>query len=318
MVYLRSSLSALLVLTTSATALAAPTLQTDTPILTGLHDVSNLASANNSYEAYFGNSDGHSLYLNSTTFVPGVNWNANINLTLPTAGLSYSGSNQTPFYGFYTFGTEIKDGDFYYLHDMAAAVGAINASAPDGIYNFSIKFNGGTTASSNSVLGSLNYQIEIFDKLNAKLVASCAPNHAGVGGTSALNYSVTNNMTGRTFVTSTWSDATLSDGSTSISGAGSGNDWFGKQIASGGTLTQTDSTLTVGAGNAPGVYTGDGSIYGGLYNPDFYQFSSTASLTVTTPEPTLLAVVPAAIMLLGRRRARINGSPMRCVAVGPC
>ena len=190
-------------------------------------------------------------------------------------------------------------------------------AAPVGLYSFDAVFTGGSSATDNSVVIDVPLELEIVNTINATVTTQLDTNSIGPGQTATVSATLQNNMTDRSFVTTTWFLTGEYNGPNSLSYNFVGN-WFDQTIApseslSGQHLTWTD-TPTV----PPGTYVGTNGIVGGLYNGDnFYFAGNSTSINVTAvPEPmSLLGLALGAVALVRRGEAR-EGLGGRRPAVG--
>lgn len=282
--------------------------QDSSHIMTGVQDTSNLwngvATTGYGFNVTTNASDP-AYYINNIELVPGAGWNSNLTFNIA----DYNGSG-TLGNGFsnndYTLGTPLKQGTTYYWSNVLAHYGAFDSSIATGIYSFDAVFQGGLNSTATNTLFDAQLQVEIVKKVDVSVTPSYDQQTIGQGGTSTVSETVKNNMANRTFVSTTWFITGMGDGSgNSLSGNFVGN-WFDQSIAPGDSLTGQHSTWTAAGNQAPGTYTGDTGIVGGLYNGDqlFFGNPSNTTIYVAAPEPAAMALLGMGAMAVIRRRRR--------------
>lgn len=205
------------------------------------------------------------VYINEISLVPDANWDANINLQTPATAFDYNGSST----GTYTLGTPIS-GDNQWNFAGAFRSDAVNPSVANGIYTTTLNILGGADSSALSTLGSFGLTLQVAQKLDIGVTTAASPNIIGQGQATQISMTVTNNMTGLNFVSTTWYYSNFSNGVDNLPGGVFNGDWFNKRIASGGSRTDSHSVWTAASNQAGGDYFGDIGVVGGLYDGDFY------------------------------------------------
>ncbi|MBC7526670.1 MAG: hypothetical protein H7308_03885 [Chthonomonadaceae bacterium] len=302
----------LLSLTAASSLAQSYTQQTGADTRSGFRDVTNTIIASINYKIGLDTNTGDAdTYLNQINLNTSAgNWNSGLNLNIPTSTVDYhdnsNGTNKT-----YTLGTAISGNTHW---DLSAATyqGGIDASVPDGIYKATLDFVGGASATAFGSLASFSITLQVAQKLNIDVATSVSPDTIAQGGTAQLSMTVTNNMTGLSFVSTSWYDSGFSNGTVSLNRDSFDGNWFGKTIAPGGNRTDLHSTYSASTDQVLGTYTTTNGVLGGFYDGDEYFVRSTTptSLTVVrgvVPAPSaslvlLIGAVPGIGFLLRRRR----------------
>lgn len=206
------------------------------------------------------------VYINEISLAPDANWNANINLQAPSTDFEYNFGGGT-----YTMGTAISGANNW---NFAGAFrnGAIDPSVADGIYTTTLNFLGGADSSATDTLASFGLTLQVAQKLDIGVTLAGSPDIIGQGQATQVSMTVTNNMTGLNFVSTTWfvsgysngTDQLIFDNFTYTPG------WFNRTVAPGDSLTDEHSTWSAAANQVGGDYFGNNGVVGGLYNGDFY------------------------------------------------
>ncbi len=266
-------------------------------------DVTNLSA--------FGSSNGYDtrldiastdapLYINSFNLVTGAGFPAALDINTPTTSFDYHGAES----GTYTLGTQIS-GDHTWYFNSAFRDGAVSAAVADGVYDFSVNILGGANSSATGTLASFGLHMEVIQKLDVTVAQFATPSVINPGEATQVSMTITNNITGHDFVSTSWYVAGFGDGNgNELTFDGFNGDWFDKHIAPGDSRTDGHSQFSAQAGDAAGTYTGFNGVIGGLYYGDFYFVSANQQATVqVVPEPaSLCALGLGAIALLRRRR----------------
>ena len=244
------------------------------------------------------------LFINNMTITPGVGYDNNIAMQTQVGGFDYNGSTK----GHYNFGDAIT-GDNSWNFAGAFHNGAIDASVADGVYDFSLGIIGGANNSATDMLASYNLHVDVIQKIDITTTFTANPNTILEGGTGTeLSMTVTNNMTGKNFITSSWYVSGFGDGQGNyLSFDNFTGNWFGQVISPGGSHTDTHSTWHADLNTPIGTYTGDNGVIGGAHDGDFYFMNTDrqAVVTVLVPEPASFAVLGVgALALIRRRRAK--------------
>jgi hypothetical protein len=242
------------------------------------------------------------LFINNMFITPGAGYNPLINMETQVGGFDYSGGGPV---NHYTFGTAIS-GDNDWNFAGAFHNGPVDSLVADGVYDFTLGINGGNSSISNDLLASFDLHVDVIKKIDIGVVTSANPGTIVQGGTGTeVSMTVTNNMTGHNFVSSTWYVSGFGDGSGNFLDFDNftGN-WFDQVIAPGGSHSDSHSTWHAGLTTPIGTYTGDNGVCGGLHNGDFYFFNTDqqAVVNVVVPEPASFAVLGLGALALVRRR----------------
>jgi hypothetical protein len=303
------SISCVLVLCAASLLQAAPAIDATFNILSGLQDVSNISMVwGTQYGAHLGKSaaDGD-LYINGLNLVPGLNWDSNIALTANNSGtLTYNGNES------YTLGTAISGDAYWFIHNAATLFSAVDSSVTPGIYDFSLEFLGGDSNSSNGILASLPLQLEVFPFLNVSASGTATPGTISAGQQTNVSATLTNNMSSRDFVSTTWyiQGGAMQMGSDYLAFDDFAGDWFDKTVAPGDSRTDSHSIWHAAPSNPLGTYgtaVGDShlGIIGGLYSGDGFFVVLSGPTVEVVPEPGTLALLGLAAATLVRRRRRM-------------
>ena len=277
-------------------ASASPTFWASQGILSSVRDASNLDGGITGYDFNLATDGGDSdLYINAISFSFGSNWDSNIDMNL-NLGTSY------------TLGDAISGGSFLSFNDLAVRYNEVNAAVGTGIYDFSVEFYGGDTNGSNDLLSSTALQLEVFEKYDYSLVAGVNPAVIGQGGSSTVFMNLTNNMSGRDLVTTTWyvGGGGFSNGVETLNFDGFAGNWFSQVLAPGTSYADDHSVWSASASQMSGIYDGTGvtGLVGGLYDGDFYFLPSTATSIEVVPEPASMLAVLAGVAALARKRRK--------------
>ena len=244
------------------------------------------------------------LYINNMAIVPGVGFNSNIDISTNTTGFHYNGSET----GDYTFGTAISGDHSWDFQSAFRNSHDINSAVANGVYDFSVDIIGGANSTASNVLASIGFHIDIIQKLDVGVAMSANPGSILEGGTGTeVSMTVTNNMTARNFVSTTWWVSGFGDGNGNLLAFdGFSGDWFNKTIASGASRTDSHSLWHANLDTPIGAYTSNNGVVGGLYNGDFYFVSANpnATVNVLVPEPASFAVLGLGVFALLRRRKK--------------
>jgi hypothetical protein len=280
---------------------AQPTVTANCHILSGVQDESNLFAASTNYGFGFTNSTGKSFYLNdialssAVTLQGGGTFDPSENFTLNAPTQSNDG---------YSLGSRMAAGASFNWGNLFYHNGNFDSvDAPVGLYAFDAEFIGGKSPFDDSVVVDVPIELEIIHQFAGVEVSVAVPSTIEQGQTTSAYATLTNNMTSRNLVTSTWGIA--SDGNLSYNWAG---DWWDKTIAPGTSLTGLHSTWTAGSDLAPGTYYESTFVLGGLYDGDNYWFGSygNTAITVTAaPEPlTIVSLCAGFLGLVAARRRK--------------
>ena len=275
----------------------------------GFRDVSNTIVSNINYKIALSTNTGDAdTYLNAVNLDTSAGkWDSNINLTLPTTTVDYhnnsDGTNNT-----YTLGTAISGGT-QWTFNAATHYGAIDNSVPDGIYTATLNLLGGATMDSTDTLGSFSISLQVAQKLDIDVSTTATPDTIAQGGKTQLSMTVKNNLTGLNFVSTTWYDSGVSNGTSSLNRDSFDGDWFNKVFAPGDSRTDLHSTYSAALNQELGDYTTTNGVVGGLYNGDEYFVRSNVATKVTvikgaaTPAPSS-SIIMAFGLLFGATRLR--------------
>lgn len=287
---------------------AAPTIDATHNILSGLQDISNISiGAGTQYGAQLDKSaaDGD-LYINGLNLVPGLNWDSNIALTANNSGTLTYDANAS-----YTLGTAISGDAFWTIDDAATLFSAVDSSVTPGIYDFSLEFLGGDGDSSTDILASLPLQLEVFPFLNVSALGTATPGTISTGQQTTISATLTNIMSSRDFVSTTWYIQTgaLQMGPDNLPFNEFAGSWFNKIVAPGDSITDLHSVWHADPSSPLGTYgttLGDShlGIIGGLYNGDGFFVVLSGPTVEVVPEPGTLALLglAAGTLLMKRRR----------------
>jgi hypothetical protein len=276
-------------------ALAAPTFSSPHTILSSFKDSSNLAVSQSLYDIDFSQDSGDpDLFINQISLNLGSGWDSNLDLGVNSSFNSY------------TLGSLITGASSFRLDNAILRSGDVNAAVATGIYDFSVDIVGGASNSATDVLSTLNFQLEVFDRLEFEISSLASPSTIQQGDSSTVSVTLGNAMSARDLVTTTWyyAGGGYEQGSDSLTGNFVG-DWFNKTITPGNSRTDDHTTWTAAAIQPTGTYDGNFGIFGGLYNGDEHWLRAPNSpITVTpVPEPATMAVLGlGALGLLKRRR----------------
>jgi len=251
------------------------------------------------------------LFINSVDFVPGANWDSNIDIInygdygFISGYDTVSGQNVT-----YQLGTELT-ASLNLFFSIATRQGAVNSSVTPGVYDFNTVFKGGTSGSASDVLADLAFRLQVVPRLDVNVTTSFDRNVIWAGGPSAYaTMTVTNNMS-NDFVTTTWFYTSARNGSNFLMGTFLG-DWWDEIIPGGQSLTDFHSKWDTQPSNPPGIYTGKLGVVGGLHQGDeHYLPAPEFQLEVAAvPEPLSLAGLGGGLLALlaARRRNRATKS----------
>ena len=243
------------------------------------------------------------LFINSMSITPGAGYDNNIGMQTQVGGFNFNGSSN----GFYTFGDAIT-GDNFWNFSGAFHNGAIDSSVSDGVYDFSLGIFGGANNTTTDLLASYALHVDVIQKIDITTTFTANPNTILEGGTGTeLSMTVTNNMTGKNFISSTWYVSGFGDGQGNYLPFDNftGN-WFNQVITPGNSHTDTHSTWHAALNTPIGLYTGDNGVVGGPHNGDFYFMNTdqNAEVTVLVPEPASFAVLGVGVLALIRRRRK--------------
>jgi hypothetical protein len=241
------------------------------------------------------------LYINNMTITGGAGYDALINMQTQVGGFQYNGSSS----GTYTFGTAINGANNW---NFAGAFhnGQVDAAVADGVYDFTLGIFGGATNTANSTLASYGLHVDIQQKLDINVAMTPNPSTIKEGGPGTeVSMTVTNNMTGRNFITHTWYVSGFGDGNGNFLAFDNftGN-WFDQTITPGGSHSDTHSTWHANLDTPIGTYTSLNGVVGGLDLGDefFMKTDSQAVVTVLVPEPATFAVLGLGVLAFTKRR----------------
>lgn len=278
-------------LSLAAVLMAAPNVNPNIPLLSGLKDVSNFASSHTQFGFNLYNSPTDPpLYINSIDLIPGAGYDPNIALISP--GTVFS-TNQ----GDYSLGTAIASDTGFYLYNAVQREGAVDALVANGTYDFNVVVIGGQDASATDILADIPYQIRIADGVNVSITeVTAAPSIIREGVTSTVSLTVTNNDLVETFVTTTWyyTNGGMEQGVNHLENGQFVGNWFNQSIAPEETLTDDHTTWDATAATPLGDYSPNLGISGGLYNGDDFALAAPGDPLITVISgPICLAPVIA-------------------------
>lgn len=290
-------------------------------ILTGVQDTSNQwgggIGAGTFFEANFTNNNSTPFYLNSIIMTGTDPSNNSVNPAGFFDQTSYSAiANDTlggaaptlanPNANYYQLGTAMAAGQSFNWYNIFAHSGAYASSLATGVYNFDAQFMGGADSSAQTVVGTLDLQLEIVNKIDVTETSNINKSVIGPGDVATVTATLQNNMS-RDFVTTTWFygwSGTIPNGSFA------GN-WGDQTIAAGSSRTDLHSTWTNtyndGTTVPDGTYSWTTGVVGGLHNGDSFYFgdSNNTTLRVTSvPEPFTMALGLGGLALAFVRRRR--------------
>lgn len=290
----------------AAAAMADPTFTELNTRLSGLKDTSNIWWSFTQYGSQM-QAGGSPMFINSMNLVGGSNYSNDLGLNVASEFGYYDYTTSTS--GTYTLGTEIAGDADWNICRMLFRDGDVTASVDEGIYDFSLEIYGGDSNSANNLLGTLEYELEVFDRIDITASGSASPGVITAGQQTTVDMTVANNMASRDYVTTSWFTVNngMEQGSNSLIWLGFTGDWFDKSISAGGSRTDAHTIWAAGDSTALGTYTGNMGVLGGLYNGDTHWSLMSPAPTVevvAVPEPGTLAAVGLGALILLRRRRR--------------
>ena len=242
------------------------------------------------------------LYINNITMATGSGWDSNLDVMTPVGGFDYNGNA-----GHYNFGDAISGENHWDFNGAFRNSGAIIAAVADGTYNFTLNVLGGANNSAMDTLASYDLGLTVLQKLDVNVSMSANPNVIAQGEATELSMTVTNNMTGAHFLSTTWFVSNFDDGNGhNLAFDNFVGNWFGQDIAPGASHSDIHSTWHADGAQVPGLYTGNNGVVGGLYDGDFYFLNTDnkAQVLVTVPEPASMAAIGLGALALLRRRRK--------------
>ena len=240
------------------------------------------------------------LYINNINMVTGGNWNSNLDVQVPTTSFGFNNNAGT-----YTLGTAIAADTHWDFNAAFRNSGAINAAVADGNYGFTVNILGGADALATDTLASYDLSLTVLQKLDVTVTTSANPSLIGQQQATQLSMTVKNNMTGASFLSTTWYVSGFGDGlGNQLKFDGFAGDWFGQSIAPGNSRTDLQSLWHADTYQPVGTYTANEGVVGGLYDGDFYFLNTDrqGQVVVTVPEPASVAVLGLGALALIRRR----------------
>jgi len=161
------------VLGTLASLAGADTFTTYTPALSGFLDTSNLAASMSFFRLNYRHEDTDAdTYMNEVIMVGASPYQSELGLWL--SNWSIGGNN-----GVYTLGTPIS-GLYYNDFNLTYRFGAVSSLVPVGTYDFGVEIYGGNDASARNLLTTMNYTLEVAQRLNAVATGSITPGTVGL------------------------------------------------------------------------------------------------------------------------------------------
>jgi hypothetical protein len=247
------------------------------------------------------------LFVNNMVITPGSGYDPLLNMQTQSGGFDYYNYN-TQANGHYNFGTAIGGGESWNFQG-AFHTAEIDSAVANGIYDFSLGILGGTTNTATDVLANLSLHVDVIQKLDITTTFNANPDTIKEGGPGTeVSMTVTNNMTGRNFISSSWYVGGFGDGNGNyLAFDGFTGDWFDKTITPGGSRTDSHSLFHADLNTPIGTYTGFNGVIGGADSGDFFFMNTDkqAVVTVLVPEPASFAVLGiGALALIRRRKAK--------------
>lgn len=241
-------------------------------------DTSNVTWSSTNYAVYFGRTASEDpLYINQVSFIPGENWDSDIEMNL--------------YYGYYGYTDGVFGQAEYQLGEpltgdldwtfgsLATRYSGFLGPVDEGIHDFQLGIYGGDSSTANDTLAVFDLQLHVIQGFNVQVTASFSNPLLQVLDQTDASVTVTNNGT-EPFVTSTWYVGGFGLGSpytgqsnqlTFVDFLG---DWFNKTILAGESRTDLHSRWEYKPSNEPGLYYSDIGIIGGLYDGDSHHWQA--------------------------------------------
>jgi hypothetical protein len=279
----------------SAAASAAPTFLPNYLLKSALKDDSNLDFQVTNYSVLFSqDASDPDLYINSFNMNFGAGWDPLINLNL---GTTFTG---------YTLGSQITGATTFNLENVVNRTGTLNNAIAEGIYDFSLDILGGATNSSSGILTTINYQLEVYNRIDFTISANATPNIIGQGGTSDMKVTLKNDMASRNLLTTTWytggNGGPFTDGLGNNLGANFTGNWFSKTIVPGDSRTDDHTQWFATATQVLGTYSGGFGIVAGINPGDEFFIKAPVTTIQVVPEPVSVCALGLGALALLRKR----------------
>lgn len=247
------------------------------------------------------NSSDPDLYVNDINMVTGSGWDSNLDIMTPVGGFDYNGGA-----GHYNFGTAISGEQHWDFNGAFRNSGAINAAVADGDYSFTLNILGGADNAATDTLASYDLGLTVLQKLDVDVSMAGNPSTIGQGQATELMMTVTNNMSGAHFLSTTWYVSAFEDGNGNLlEFDGFVGNWFGQSIAPGASHSDIHSDWHAKSDQALGLYTANSGVVGGLYDGDFYFLNTQNKAQVmVVPEPASLSVLGLGLLAFAKRKRK--------------
>lgn len=272
--------------------------------LSGFIDTSNLHISSASYAGWISHAGSDpDTYINGMGITGGMTWDPDIDLAPPTSAFSYY--DPSVGYGDYLFGSAITGNTNWYVGGLASHWGQVYNVDP-GLYDFTVDIYGGGDNAAMDLLVSIPYTFHVAQYLDISVTGIASPGVIHHEETTHVSMTVTNNMVGQSFISTTWfySGGGMVQGSEPLTHVSWDGNWFGKEVLAGASRTDGHTTWKALNSNTNGIYEGRMGVVGGLHEGDwhFAAMSGTIPTVELVPEPAGITVLTLGALALIRRK----------------